>query len=358
MKSLCLGRAWVGKIILRVVLPSLLLCGCSTNSVTDATISKANALASDNKLSDAEKLVADRLREVGVRDTALPARAALLNALGNIYIKERRVPDAERAFLESAALFESRFGPMSVQLMEPLDGLRQVYFQQKKFAQSEEKARTVLTIADQVYGVGDTRGEKAINNVIAVACVSGKCKDETELTARLLAVRLKAYGPNHINTRAARLLMAESYRHRGQHAESAKLLEENVRACEAVAPGELVMALNNLAYALSLAGQTQRGLEVAQRAADLQKTARVRTFRPDAVSTLKVQAALLAAAGRYAESEQAYKRLLELAEDVYGPRYPHLPDFMLELSEVLQKQGKTAQASAVHAEAERLYKPM
>ncbi|HEY9789908.1 MAG TPA: tetratricopeptide repeat protein [Candidatus Obscuribacterales bacterium] len=342
-------------IIVTLLAASVSLQSCSKAEDASSTVKRAQALMIQGKAPAAESLLNGRLKILGLSDSVAEQRACLLTVLGRVYLQQEKPMDAEACFLESVSIDERKFGIDSPELIEPLDGLRQAEFRQQKFSPAEREARRVLAIADSHYKANDPRLEAAISNVLAVACIGGKCKDETELDQRLVAIREQIYGPDNQNTRAARLILAESYRHKKDYANTVAMLQKNVESCRRAAPAELIAALNNVAHALVLAGDSQKALDNAQEALDIEQKSGNKIPQQN-LSSLQIKARVLAKQGKYKEAEKTYAELVEKFKTVFRDKNPHLADILVEYGDVLNRVGKTSLARQVKTEAESIYK--
>jgi tetratricopeptide (TPR) repeat protein len=331
------------------------LQSCGRSEDVPNTVKQAQALIVQGKAPAAESLLNSRLKILGLSDSVAQDRALLLTALGQAYLRQEKAADAEDCFLEAVSIGERKFGVDSPQLIESLDGLRQAEAKQKKYSAAETSARRILAIADSHYKPNDPRLESAINNVLAVACIDGRCKDETELDTRLVAIREQVYGPDNQNTRAARLILAESYRHKKDYANTVAMLQRNVDSCRKAAPGELITALNNVAHALDLSGQPQKALDTAEEALQLEKQDGYKVPQQN-LSSLQIKARMLAKQGKYKDSEKTYEELIDKFRGFFHDRNPHLADLLVEYADVLTRVGKTSQARAAENEAESMYK--
>jgi tetratricopeptide (TPR) repeat protein len=150
-------------------------------------------------------------------------------------------------------------------------------------------------------------------------------------------------------------LLAESFRHRSQYKQAAAVLQQNVESCQRTAPGEVITALNNVSHALDLSGDTQAAGAAVDRAIALEQRDPRRAFPNEVINSLKIKARLQTKEGQLKEAQATYAQLIAQVKRHYTTKNPHLPDYLLEYSDVLAKNGKQKESAAVHAEAERLY---
>jgi tetratricopeptide (TPR) repeat protein len=138
----------------------------------DATVgickeSRARTAMMDNRFADAERLFQEAVELLNsdrivfhFRMNANPSRtvvstpksalAGALNDLGVLYLKEKKLSDAEKALNRSLHLAEADLGKKSLVLCTALGNLSQVYFQQGRLPLAEQTLRRSLDIMADV----------------------------------------------------------------------------------------------------------------------------------------------------------------------------------------------------------------
>lgn len=228
------------------------------------------------------------------------------------------------------------------------DALYGIYYKGAQFAQAEEAARAELAAVDKYLKPGDPRIELAVSNVIAVACRSGTCKDETELFTRLYQIRLPRYGPTATTTCAARQMLAESYMHKGKYAEAAELYKQNVDAYSKTAPNMVPDVTVVYAGALMKADKPREALAAVAslNSAVGAEGVKLWALRGDAYAKL----------GKNADALAAYGQMKILAQQTWGAKDEQFANYMVRYAELLKRTGRTREAAALDRTIESVYK--
>jgi tetratricopeptide (TPR) repeat protein len=82
-----------------------------------------------------------------------------------------------------------------------LDGLGDLYYNQERFAESEEQYSTALHIRAEALGDQHTEVGVTFNNLAAALCAQGKLEEAAEALTAALAILINTYGISHTETR-------------------------------------------------------------------------------------------------------------------------------------------------------------
>ena len=351
-----MSRKWRQFIILLMSVAVFQMNSCAPAVKVDDVVRQAQTLQAMGKAKQAEDLLSQKLKALGSEPTHALERATLLVAQGKALMADQKFAQAEPVFQEALSIKERKFGLDGVDVLDALDGLRASEAAQKKYSLAERDARRVLAIADKHYQPSAPPLENYISNVLAVACISGKCRDEVDLTKRLVTIREQVYGKDSGSARAGRMLLAEAYRHHHEFKPAVALLEQNVEASRRVAPKELIMSLNNLAHFVDLSGDYEKAIAVADEALKLEdKDQGGLVQKQMKLSTMHIKARALAEQGKNEEAAKLYGEFIDQVRAMFKNKNPHLADFLTEYSDVLEKLGRKKQAKAAHDEAEKMY---
>lgn len=229
-----------------------------------------------------------------------------------------------------------------------LDAIYGIQYKAGKYAEAEEAARAELAAVDKYLKPDDPRVELALSNVIAVACRSGVCKDETELFTRLYDRRVARYGATATSTCAARQMLAESYSHKNKYAKAAELYKANLDAYTKTAPNMVPEVSGVYARALLKAGRPAEALAAVAAVKDASGGGAVKLWalRGDAYDAL----------GRRADALAAYAQMAKIGEETWGARDEQLANYLVRYSEQLKKAERKAEAAALDKRIANIYK--
>jgi len=180
----------------------------------------------------------------------------------------------------------------------------QVFFQQGDLGRAEQFARQALLEADSSLGAYRRATEESLNILSLALRMQQKPGDALPFAQRLVAIRMRRYGPNNIETAIA--------------------LHNNA---------EILIALNQFAAA-----------EEVQRAAVDIFTAQLGPNHYNTAAGLHNLGAIRLKQGRYPEAEQYLRRALAAKEQALPPGHLSIAHTLDNLAVALESEGKHAEA--------------
>ena len=235
---------------------ALVLDACERAQEPQQVLSQATALAQQGKYTEEENLLRRQLKaSAGVKDRQL--RTAMLDMmLSDSLCRQNKFAQAEAAANEAVAIYENRFGKTDVQVAEPLDRLRHVYYKEEQYEKAEFVARHALAILQRLPDRKDPRLEFAISHVLLVACrPDHQCTDEADLCHKLVEARTARFGKSAPATMQARQQLAKALLRHGMPKQAIVVLQENVAAAREGNPAALPLAQKELSQAKDSSAQ-------------------------------------------------------------------------------------------------------
>jgi hypothetical protein len=331
--------------VILVGFAAVLMQGCSSGN--EQLLKDADAALHKKDYAASEKYLVEALKRGG--DAHTKARADVLYKLGDIKRRQRDWVKANEYHNESVAILEELAQGETVDELPALEQLRAIAYKAKDYTRCEELARKILSISDRMLEDGDPRIEAAVSNVLSVACLNGKCTDETELLDRLIALRTKRLGTDAVQTCSARQMAAEAAIHRKDYARAALMYEANVDAYKKLSPKMVPPIMVSWARCLSKAGQPAEALEVLQQVDVPEQSA-------DAVKVLALMGDIYADTGNQAEAGRTYAAMAAAADKGLGPNQQMTADYLVRYAEWLKKNGRGKEAEALDKRIASIYK--
>jgi CHAT domain-containing protein/tetratricopeptide (TPR) repeat protein len=154
-----------------------------------------------------------------------------------------------------------------------------------------------------------------LTNLASLRKTQGRFEDAEFLEKRALAIREKAFGPDHLNVAGSLHALAEIYKEQARYAEAEPLLNR------ALGIAEKGLGREHPSYALGLFSLS--GLYLLQ--------------------------------ARYAEAEPIRKRAIAIYEHALGGEHPYVATALIGLAEVYREQGLYAQAGPLFQKGLAIY---
>ncbi|MCL0084523.1 tetratricopeptide repeat protein, partial [Dehalococcoidia bacterium] len=170
---------------------------------------------------------------------------------------------------------------------------------------------------------------------------------------RALAIKERAFGPDHPEVATTLNNLAVLYQQQGKYDEALPLLQRALAIDErALGPDNPLMAtsLNNLAVLYQQQGKYDEALPLYKQALAIKE----RTFGPDhpeVATTLNNLAGLYGTQGKYDEALPLYKRALAIRERALGPDHPDVAITVKGLALLYREQGRDDEALPLYKRA-------
>jgi len=180
--------------------------------------------------------------------------------------------------------------------------------------------------------------------------VSGKYADAELLYRKLLDIRVKRLGKEHLEVAGALNDLAKVLTEQSKYAEAEPLLRQALAIYEVQFGKEdprVAFGLNNLAGLLNTQGRYLDAEPLYRRLLELREKSLGMDNLGVAVS-LKNLAGLLDVEGKFAESEPLYRRALAIDERIYGKEHAEVATDLNNLASSLKMQAKSAEAEPLY----------
>jgi tetratricopeptide (TPR) repeat protein/CHAT domain-containing protein len=220
-----------------------------------------------------------------------------------------------------------------------------------KYAEAMEPAQRALALAER--GSGDAKVGVALNNLALLYGAQGRFAEAEPLYKRALALREKAFGPDHPEVGQALNNLAELYRAQGRFAEAEPLYKRALAIDEkALGPNhpDVGTDLNNVALLYDAQGRFADAEPLFKRALAIREKA-LGPYHPDVGQALNNLAEAYRVHGRYAEAEPLYQRALAIDEKALGPDHPDVGIDLNNLAALYKDQGRYAEAEPLYQRA-------
>ena len=149
--------------------------------------------------------------------------AERLSALGERYIEEHALADAEAAFRGALAIAEAALGPTDPQLSGSMTALADVRSERQDFAGAEILYRRALAVVETAYGAEDPRIAGPLGNLAGLYLRWERWDDAAALYLRLAGVFERLLGANDFHVAMTLKRVADAHAARGRYAEADEL---------------------------------------------------------------------------------------------------------------------------------------
>src|SRR6266446_5807979 len=143
-----------------------------------------------------------------------------LTGLGERYIEQHALADAEAAFRGALAIVEAALGPTDPRLADSMTALADVRSERRDFAGAETLYRRALAVVETAYGSEDPRVAGPLANLAALYRRWDRWDDAAPLYLRLAGVFERVLGADDFHVAMTFERVAEAYAAQGGYAEA------------------------------------------------------------------------------------------------------------------------------------------
>jgi len=300
--------------------------------------------------ADAEVLLRSALAE-SRREGRTTETAETLNHLGDVYLSEDRLADAEDAYREALALYKQSASP-EIGAVVALRSLGTALSLEGR----EDKAISILNDAlrqaKTSFPSNDELAAEILNSLGMTYSQRRNFKKAEALFLEVVRIKSSA-GGNDFPTANALNNLAQIHREQHKYAEA----EREHRQCLEITiallgPSHPEVAITRGSLAMLYVRMGRLDDAKAQVLESLRITERTDPLIPGRVVRIRhILSEVYLRQGNVTESEEALKRAVEIARQT--PNDPETPAVLDAYSSILQRSGKTEQARKAHGEAER-----
>ena len=181
----------------------------------------------------------------------------------------------------------------------------------------------------------------------------GDLKRATDQAQRAYTIYSKHLGPDHPDTLASTLGLANCYYGLRRHADALKLREETLALMRAKLGPEhphTLASMNNLALSYDAVGRHADALKLHEETLAL-KRARLGPEDPRTLATMDNLALCYSALGRHADALELGQKTLELAKATLGRDHPYTLQIQGSLAAIYKNLGRHSEALKLYEEA-------
>ena len=260
----------------------------------------------------AEKVLAIREKALGPDH---PDVARSLNNLALLYDNLREYLKAEPLYKRALAIWEKSYGPDHSDVALTHDNLAALYRNLGDSAKAELLIKRATAIREQKTKTveGDLDEAKAFNRQVLKLHNQGRYEDAIPIAEKVLAIREKALGPEHI---------------------------------------DVAQGLNNLAELYRSTGDYSKAEPLFKRALAIDKKA-LGPGHPRVGNTLYNLGMLYKSLGNYSETVLHFEKALAIGEKTLGLEHPGVVTILKNLAELYKSHGEHTKAEMLLARAEK-----
>jgi tetratricopeptide (TPR) repeat protein len=279
-------------------------------------------------------------------DTRLSRTFTLLGEIHNSAGEPQAALDALKKGVE---LCEQSCGPMSKEMLEPLDALANFHFYRDELTEVEPIQERIARIAELARAQAERDQANRSRNLAQVQWKLGKL-DQAERGFQECLTAGKAAGEVFRSEFLHdSLTVSEFYRERGRHDQAERLAERALAMAEAAEPRnemDIVQCLDGLARIHLADGTQEHGRHSAEQALKLAEKVSG-SKHADLAPRLELLARISRKQGAHVEAEQYWLRAIAVTENDLGLDSPELASFLEPYAALLLEMGKADEAKKI-----------
>jgi tetratricopeptide (TPR) repeat protein len=218
-----------------------------------------------------------------------------------------------------------------------------------RYTEAEPYDKRSLAIREKAFGPDHLAVAESLNNLAALYERQRNYADAEPLYKRSLTIREKALGPDHLEVAQSLNNLAIIYRNQKRYADAEPLFQRSLAIRErTLGPHnpDVADSLDALAEQYSKQGQYVDAEPLFRRSLEIRAETQGQDH-PAYARTLNSLATLYAAQGRHADAESLFKQSLEIGEKALGPDHPDIANWLDNYATLYIREGR-------YADAERL----
>ncbi|ERT05055.1 TPR repeat family protein, partial [Lyngbya aestuarii BL J] len=197
-----------------------------------------------------------------------------------------------------------------------------------------------------VQQLNELKKAKQLNQQVIQLYQQGKYNEAIPIAERVLEIRERLLGENHLNVASSMAWLAGLYSSQGRYSQAEPLYIQALEMRQKLLGTEhpsVASSLNNLAYLYSSQGRYSQAEPLYKQALEMRQKL-LGTEHPSVASSLNNLAYLYSSQGRYSQAEPLYKQALEMRQKLLGTEHPSVASSLNNLAYLYQVQGDTTQA--------------
>ncbi|KAK4170949.1 hypothetical protein QBC36DRAFT_295822 [Triangularia setosa] len=329
-------------------------CDFEGINITNATHILGNLYLDQGRLGEAEAMYQRALE--GKEKALGPDHTSTLNTvnnLGSLYTAQGRLWEAEAMYQRALEGCEKALGPDHTSTLDTVNNLGGLYLDQDRLGEAEAMYQRALEGKEKALGPDHTSTLDTVNNLGLLYVDQGRLGEAEAMYQRALEGKEKALGPDHTSTLDTVHNLGLLYVDQGRLGEAEAMYQQALEGCEkALGPDHTstLDTVNNLGALYVDQGRLGEAEAMYQRALEGKEKA----LGPNHTSTLDTVnnlGALYVDQGRIGEAEAMYQRALEGKEKALGPDHTSTLDTVNNLGLLYVDQGRLGEAEAMYQRA-------
>ncbi len=296
------------------------------------------------------------LLDTGVRDLDrafaddAPAKARLLDAIGEVYRRLGHLDRAEPLLEEALMLRQAHFGPDHADVATSLDHLGFMRFQQDQLADAESLVSAALVLRRDQLGAAGPDVAESLHHLAQIHRRQGKAVHAELLYRQALNLRRQAGDQEDVAETLNSL--AAVAQDRGRLDEAAALHEETLELRRGLYGNHhwrVASSLNNLGRLHRQLGHYAQAEALYREAAGIQR--RMLGNHPSLATTLNNLAVVLERQGALAPAAQVHREALAMMTALRGEEHSDVATVKALFGKLLLRMGERAEAERLLREA-------
>jgi tetratricopeptide (TPR) repeat protein len=294
-------------------------------------------------------------RAIAIRESLLgtdhPDVAESLNVLGNALQNTGQLEEAEAVHRRALTLREAAEGLDRIAIGQSAHNLAIVRFALNDYDEAERLYKRAAAIEEEVHGPDNHNFASSLHTLAILYESQARYDEAVEYEQRALEIRQKVLGEDHPHVSFSLTTLANIYRAMDRAGDAEPLLRRAIaigdHSWSPMYP-EVRWMRRSLAASLSEQGRHAEAEEVLRWLLARSEAEDDEGILPP---TLNALGKLLAATGRPARAEEAYRRSLAIDERVEGEDSPYLATALGGLAGLTCDLGRTDDGTALYARA-------
>ncbi|KAN0072345.1 hypothetical protein V8E54_009274 [Elaphomyces granulatus] len=313
-----------------------------------------NIYVSQGKLDEAEKMYQRALQ--GMEKALGPDHTSTLDTvhnLGILYKSQGKLDEAEKMYQRALQGYEKALGPDHTSTLETVNNLGNLYANQGKLDEAKKMYQWALQGKEKTFGPDHTSTLDTVNNLGLLYKSQGKLDEAEKMYQRALQGKEKVLGLDHISTLKTINNLGLLYFSQGKLDEAEKMYQRALQGFEMALDPDHTSTLNtvnNLGNVYFFQGKLDKAGKMYQRALQ----GRQKALDPDHTSTLETVNNLgnvYFSQGKLDEAGKMYQRALQGREKALGPDHTSTLDTVNNVGILYKFQGKLDEAEKMYQRA-------
>jgi tetratricopeptide (TPR) repeat protein len=276
-----------------------------------------------------------------------------IHLLGNLYVDQGKLSEAEQMYEWALRGQEEAFGPTHMPTLQTVNNLGILYYNQGKLGQAEQMYKRALQGKEETFGPHHTSTLDTVNNLGNLYRNQGKLAEAGQMYERALRGKKEAHGLTHTSTLQTVNNLGNLYADQGKLGEAEQMYEQALRGMEqALGPNHTstLNTVNNLGILYKKQGKLDEAEQMYKRALRGYEEAfgATHTLTLDLVTNL---GNLYKNQGKMDEAERMYKQALQGTKEALGPNHTSTLQALSNLGILYHNQSKLGEAEQMYGRA-------